>query len=58
MLSKTLARSFSNAYKYFNKDVNLTHLLIKESEKDLPPMIVLHGLLGSKTNWRGLCKKE
>ena len=54
-----LARGVSNQYRYFNKDVELSHILIKsESEKALSPMIVLHGLLGSKTNWRGICKQH
>ena len=28
------------------------------NEKAPKDMIVMHGLLGSKTNWRGLCKQE
>ena len=51
-------RCFSNEYKYLNRDVNLTHLHIKEGESEKKPMIVLHGLLGSKMNWRGICKQE
>ena len=36
--------------------MRLSHI---EVNKDAPkPMVVLHGLLGSKTNWRGLCQLE
>lgn len=31
--------------------------MVNDEDESLKPMIVMHGLLGSKTNWRGLCKQ-
>mmetsp|Transcript_4757 Transcript_4757/g.8142 ORF Transcript_4757/g.8142 Transcript_4757/m.8142 type:complete len:116 (+) Transcript_4757:43-390(+) len=68
------ARKFSTfGYKMLNQQVNLSHFEVREEKvapaldysssnlcKDhsKPPMIVMHGLMGSKTNWRGICRRE
>ena len=36
--------------------VELDHLRVGNPDKS--PMIVLHGMLGSKINWRGMCSQE
>ena len=37
----------------------MSHTLVKEdSSEKKPAMIVLHGLLGNKRNWRSICEKE
>lgn len=39
-----------------NEHVRLSHLFLQEdSKKPKKPMIVMHGLLGSKINWKGIC---
>jgi esterase len=46
------------AYRIKNEEVELSHIEVRDSdvepEKD---MIVMHGLLGNKLNWRGLCNR-
>ena len=39
-----------------NEDVRLSHMVVNDHVEK--PMIVLHGLLGSKRNWRGLCRLD
>ena len=39
-----------------NEDVRLSYLKIADDlSKPKKPMLVLHGLLGSKVNWKGIC---
>jgi hypothetical protein len=46
------------AYRIRNADVELSHLEIRnDSSPASKNMIVMHGLLGNKLNWRGLCSK-
>jgi pimeloyl-ACP methyl ester carboxylesterase len=47
------------AYRVKNADVELSHLEIRNEEKPASKnMIVMHGLLGHKLNWRGPCTRE
>jgi hypothetical protein len=47
------------AYRYRNEDVELSHILISQTDLEHKDknMIVMHGLLGNKTNWRGICNR-
>jgi len=39
-----------------NESVRLSHIHIAEDKEVVKkPMVVLHGLLGSKVNWKGIC---
>lgn len=47
------------AYRNRNEDVELTHIEVKDTNVNVDKnMIVMHGLLGTKQNWRGLCNRE
>jgi len=42
-----------------NEDVELSHIEIKDAKVNVEKnMIVMHGLLGNKLNWRGLCNRD
>lgn len=45
----------TNQLRMLNAEVQLSHILIK-GDQPRKPMIVLHGLLGSKKNWRSFCR--
>ncbi|XP_045481105.1 protein ABHD11-like [Harmonia axyridis] len=52
-------RNFSiNPDNKYQDHVNLAYATYEstDSEKKAPPLILLHGLLGSKSNWSTLCK--
>ena len=39
-----------------NEAVRLSHIkLVQDQNSSKKPMFVLHGLLGSKVNWKGIC---
>jgi len=44
------------SYKTSNEEVELSYLTLKSTA--VKPIIVMHGLLGSKKNWRTLCNKK
>ena len=57
-LNSIMKRSVTNAYRIRNADVELSHIEIKnEGNAPTKNMIVMHGLLGNKLNWRGLCNR-
>eukprot|EP00347_Sterkiella_histriomuscorum_P019495 403341410 len=49
----------SGFYRVRNEDVELSHIEIKDANVNAQKnMIVMHGLLGNKLNWRGLCNRD
>jgi predicted metallo-beta-lactamase superfamily hydrolase len=46
-------------YRIRNEDVELSYIDIRDLTKNVEKnMIVMHGLLGNKLNWRGLCNRD
>ena len=45
--------------KHLNSEVYLSHIkILSEINPALRPMIVMHGVLGNKMNWRGIVSRS
>lgn len=54
-LKKSLTREL-HVSNYLNSDVKLSYASYDASKSDKPPVIIMHGLFGSKNNWNTLAK--
>ncbi|XP_065663514.1 sn-1-specific diacylglycerol lipase ABHD11 isoform X2 [Hydra vulgaris] len=54
---KSCILQHSYSTKFQTRDVTLDYDLYNQTISNLDPIIVSHGLFGSKKNWRSLCKR-
>ncbi|XP_037957025.1 protein ABHD11-like isoform X1 [Teleopsis dalmanni] len=59
LLSTRPSKKCVRSFKSDSKPIKMAYILYEgpNTDKTLPPLIVMHGLFGSKQNWRRICRE-